>query len=155
KGGPVYLDVYAPAAPAPPIPGAREGVVIIPGVGDERREPQLINLTEAMARSGVVAMLMTTDTLISYTLAPVDADAVAQAVLRLQRWPGVGAGRVGIVGFSAGGALASLAAAEPEMHGRIAFLTFFGGYFDAESLLTDVGRRALIADGKTQTWKPD
>ncbi|MGE5333707.1 MAG: alpha/beta hydrolase family protein [Nitrososphaerota archaeon] len=155
KGGPVYLDVYEPAAPTPLIPGAREGVVIIPGVGDNRHEPQVINLVEGMARVGIVAMLMTTDTLIDYTLLPVDADAVAQAVLRLERWPGVGADRVGIVGFSAGGALASLAAAEPQMQGRIAFLTFFGGYFNADSLLEDFGRRALVADGKLYSWKPD
>ena len=155
KGGPVYLDVYEPAAPTPPIPGAREGVVIIPGVGDNRHEPQVINLVEGMARVGIVAMLMTTDTLINYALLPKDSDAVAQAVLRLERWPGVGADRVGIVGFSAGGALASLAAAEPEMRGRIAFLTFFGGYFDAASLLEDVGRRALTADGQEHPWHPD
>jgi acetyl esterase/lipase len=155
KGGPVYLDVYEPAAPDPPIPGAREGVVIIPGVGDNRHEPQLINLAESMARSGIVAMLMTTDILIRYELSPVDGDAVGQAVLRLQQWPGVGASRVGILGFSAGGALASLTAAEPQMRGRIAFLTFFGGYFNADSLLLDVGRRALEANGKIEPWKPD
>ena len=155
KGGTVSLDVYEPVAAPPPIPGAREGVVIIPGVGDNRQDTQLINLVEGMARVGIVAMLMTTPTLLDYALSPVDADAVAQAVLRLQHWPDVGADRVGIVGFSAGGALASLAAAEPQMQGHIAFLTFFGGYFDAESLLTDVGRRALVADGKTQPWNPD
>lgn len=155
QAGPVYLDVYEPAAPTPPVPGAREGVVIIPGVGDNRKEPQVINLVEGMARVGIVAMLMTTDTLINYALLPKDSDAVAQAVLRLERWPGVGADRVGIVGFSAGGALASLAAAEPQMQGRIAFLTFFGGYFDAASLLEDVGRRALIADGRQSPWHPD
>ena len=155
QGGPVYLDVYEPAAPPPPFPGVREGVVIIPGVGDNRHEPQVINLVEGMARVGIVAMLMTTDTLINYALLPKDSDAVAQAVLTLQRWPGVGADRVGIVGFSAGGALASLAAAEPRMRGHIAFLTFFGGYFNAESLLEDVGRRALTADGKQSPWHPD
>jgi dienelactone hydrolase len=155
QGGPVYLDVYEPDNPTPPIPGALEGVVIIPGVGDNRHEPQLVNLAEGMARSGIVAMLMTTDTLIDYALAPKDADAVGQAVLRLQRWPGVGADRVGIVGFSAGGALASLTAAEPQMRGHIAFLTFFGGYFNADSLMEDVGRRGLVADGKSEPWKPD
>ena len=155
QSGPVYLDVFEPAAPTPPIPGAREGVVIIPGVGDNRHESQLINLAEAMARVGIVAMLMTTDTLIAYELLPKDSDAVSQAVLRLQAWPGVGANRVGIVGFSAGGALASLAAAEPQMQGHIAFLTFFGGFFNAESLLADFGRRALIVDGQTQPWHPD
>lgn len=155
KGGPVYLDVYEPAAPTPPVPGAREGVVIIPGVGDNRHEPQVINLVESMARSGIVAMLMTTNTLIAYELSPVDADAVAQAVLTLQHWPGVGADRVGILGFSAGGALASLADAETQINGHLAFLTFFGGYFNAESLLLDFGRRALDVNGKLLPWKPD
>jgi dienelactone hydrolase len=155
QGGPVYLDVYEPAASIPPIPGVREGVVIIPGVGDNRHEPQLVNLAEAMAHVGIVAMLMTTDALIAYELLPKDADAVAQSVLRLQRWPGVGANRVGIVGFSAGGALASLTAAEPQMQGHIAFLTFFGGFYNAESLLADFGRRALSVDGVEQPWHPD
>ncbi|MBF6591796.1 MAG: hypothetical protein IVW57_14910, partial [Ktedonobacterales bacterium] len=115
QGGSVSLDVYEPTATPPAVPGAREGVLIIPGVGDERREPQLINLSESLARAGLVAMEMTTPALINYTLAPVDSDAVVQAFQALQRWHGVGASRVGILGFSAGDALASLAAADPRI----------------------------------------
>ena len=155
QNGPVYLDVYAPSTPVPPVPGSREGVVIIPGVGDNRNDPQLRNLLESMARAGLVAMNMTTDTLIRYALSPADSDAVVSAVQELQHWPGVGKSRVGILGFSAGGALACLAAADPRIRDSLAFITLFGGYYDATTLLRDFGRRALEVDGKLVPWQPN
>jgi dienelactone hydrolase len=155
RGGTVYLDVYAPITSPPPVPGAREGVVMISGVGDNRAVPQFVNLSEALARAGVVVMDMTTPTLLAYDLAPVDGDAVVQAFERLARWPGVGADRIGIIGFSAGGPLACLAAADPRIRDRVAFVTLFGSYFKASDLLRDFGRRALVVDGHVQLWQPD
>lgn len=155
RGGTVYLDIYEPDEPAPLLPSSREGVVIIPGVGDERKDSQLINLSESLAREGIVVMDLTTPTLIGEELTPDDGDAVTQAVLRLERWPGVGAGRIGIFGISGGGALACLAAADPRLQGTLAFMLLFGGYFDAGTLLRDFGRRALVVDGKSQPWQPN
>ncbi len=154
SNGPVFLDVYQPSAPPPPLPGAREGVVVIPGVGDNRADPQLINLSESLARAGVVVMDMTTQTLLNYDLSVKDSDAVVQAALALQRWPGVGPERVGILGFSAGGAPACFAAADPRLRDTLAFVALFGGYFNATSLLRDFGGRALNVDGKLQAWSP-
>src|ERR1019366_4247358 len=54
--GTVNLDIYQPTAQSPLINSARSGVLIIPGVGDNRRDPQLINLSETMARAGLVVM---------------------------------------------------------------------------------------------------
>ena len=54
RGGTVYLDIYEPATPAPPLSRALEGIVIIPGVGDNRNVPQLINLSLALAHVGIV-----------------------------------------------------------------------------------------------------
>jgi hypothetical protein len=153
-GGTVYLDVYAPTTPAPPIPGAREGLLIIPGVGDNRREPQLINLSESLASAGMVVMNMTTPALLSYDLSRQDSDAVVQAFKALARWPGIGANRIGIFGISAGDALACFAAADPRIRDQVAFITLFGGYFNATSLLRDVGKRALTVDGRIQPWHP-
>ena len=153
--GPVYLDIYAPTTPPPVMPGAREGLLVIPGVGDERQVPQLINFSESLARSGLVVMDMTTDTLISNTLAPGDSDAVVQAYGALAHWPGVTTGRVGIIGFSVGDALACLAAADPRIRQSVAFVTSFGGFFDAETLLLDVGRRAQQVGGHLQSWTPN
>ncbi len=152
--GTVYLDVYAPTAPPPPIPGAREGLVVIPGAGDERAEPQLINFSQALARAGLVVMDMTTPTLLNWDLSAQDSDAVVQAFKALARWPGVGANRIGIVGFSAGDALACFAAADPRIRDQVAFILLFGGYFNWTTLLHDVGRRALTVDGRVQPWQP-
>jgi dienelactone hydrolase len=154
ESGPVYLDVYEPVDAAPPIPGAREGILVIAGVGDNRKEPALVNISTALARAGFVVMQATTPALIDYTLTPRDTDAITQATLALERWPGVGADRIGILGISAGDALACLAAADLRLHGKLAFLTLFGGYYDATNLLRDVGRRALEVDGKLVSWNP-
>ena len=152
--GPVYLDVYAPTTPVPPIPGAREGLVVIPGAGDNRTDPQLINFSQSFARAGLVVMDMTTPTLINWDISAQDSDAVVQAFKTLARWPGVGANRIGIIGFSAGDALACFAAADPRIRDQVAFILLFGGYFNAISLLRVVGRRALTVDGRVQSWQP-
>src|SRR5258708_36520077 len=51
--GTVYLDIYAPTTPPPPIPGARDGLVPIPGLANDRPGPQLINFSESLARPGL------------------------------------------------------------------------------------------------------
>ncbi|HLY32703.1 MAG TPA: hypothetical protein VKQ36_16895, partial [Ktedonobacterales bacterium] len=98
----VYLDVYAPTTPAPPVPHAREGIIIIPGVGDNRQAEQLINLSESLARSGVVAVDMTTDILINFTISTVDSEALVRTYQWLARQPGVDARRIGFLGLSGG-----------------------------------------------------
>jgi len=152
--GPVYLDVYALTTSAPPIPGAREGLVVIPGVGDNRTDPQLINFSQSFARAGLVVMDMTTPTLLKWDMSAKDSDAVVQAFKTLSHWPGVGANRIGIIGFSAGDVLACFAAADPRIRDQVAFILLFGGYFNATTLLRDVGRRALTVDGRMQPWQP-
>jgi acetyl esterase/lipase len=155
QDGLVYLDIYAPTTPTPPVPGARQGLLLISGVGDNRGVPQFVNLAQSLARTGVVAMTMTTDTLMGYTLVPATVDAVVQAALALQHTPGVDARHVGIVGLSAGGSLGMMAAADPRIRDTLGFALSFGGYYDATSLLRDMGRRALEADGRLVAWQPD
>lgn len=149
-----YLDIYAPGAGAPPVPGAREGILLIPGVGDQRADAQLINFSQTLASSGLVVMDMTTQTLIENRLDAGDTEAVVQAFALLQHWPGVGARRVGLLGFSAGGPLMCFAAADARIRGQVAFVTLFGGYFDATTLLQTIGRRTLSEHGQTQAWHP-
>src|SRR5579863_1100640 len=69
-------------------------------------------------------------------------------------WPGVGARRVGIIGFSAGDALAAFAAADPRIRIQVAFILCFGGYFNTTTLLRAFGRRALEVNGQVQPWHP-
>lgn len=153
SAGTVYLDVYEPSTSTPLVPGSREGVLVIPGVGDERKEPQVINFSETLAHAGMVVMDMTTPTLIDYRMDAGDKEAVIQAFHALQHWPTVGAERVGMFGISAGGALMCLAAADARIRDQVDFVAILGGYFNTTTLLEALGRRALDVDGKLQPWQ--
>jgi dienelactone hydrolase len=152
--GTVFLDVYAPATGAPPVPGSREGMLVITGVGDNRKEPQVVNLLQTLARSGLVAMNVTTPALLADRVDAGDKDAVVQAFRLLQRWPGVGSTRVGMFGISAGGSLVCLAAADARIRDQVAFVALLGSFFDTTTLLETLGRRAQEIDGKLQPWQP-
>ncbi len=152
--GTVFLDVYAPATGAPPVPGNREGMLVITGVGDNRQEPQVVNLLQTLARSGLVVMNVTTPALLADRVDAGDKDAVVQAFRLLQHWPGVGSARVGIFGVSAGGSLVCLAAADARIRDQVTFVALLGSFFDTTTLLETLGRRAQEVDGKLQPWQP-
>ena len=135
-------------------PARAKGVLIIPGVGDNRTTAQLINLTELLARAGLVAMTMGTPTLFSYILSPGDSDAVVQAFRRCCTGP-ESVPIAGILGFSAGDSLACLAAADPRIAGTPRVSDVLRRLLNARDLLGDVGHRALVENGQPQSWKPD
>jgi len=153
--GPVFLDIYEPTTPPPLIPGGREAIIDVVGVGDNRHVPQLVNLSRSFAHEGIVVVNVSTPTLFQYKVSARDGEAVVQAFELLERWPGVDPHRIGIIAFSAGVTPACVGAADPRIRDRVAFLAVFGGYFDATSLLGTIGRRAQVIDGHTQPWQPD
>ena len=155
QNGSVYMDIYAPTTPAPPIPGTRGGVIMIPGIGDNRNEPQLVNFSLGLAHAGLVVVDMTTPTLASYNLSAQDSDGVVQAFNFLAHWPGVSAQRIGLIGFSGGGPIICFAAADPRIRDQVAFVALFGSYFNAISLLRAIGRHALTVNGAVQPWQPN
>src|SRR6266700_1796824 len=153
--GGVYLDVYAPTTPTPPVPGVRGGVVIVPGVGDNRAVPQLVNLAMSLAHAGLVVMTMTTPTLIDNSISAQDSEGVVQAFETLAHWPGVSANRIGLLGTSGGGPLVCFAAADPRIRDQVAFVALFGSYYNATSLLRAFGQHAFVVNGRLQPWRPD
>jgi hypothetical protein len=154
QNGTVYLDIYAPTTPVPLLPHARNGILILPGVGDQRQDPQLVNLSQSLAHSGIVTFDMTTDTLIDNDVDAADSDGVVQAFQALARWPGLAGQHLGIMSFSAGVPLVCFAAADPRIRDDVAYVTAFGGYFNTADALKVVGRRAMIVDGKLVPWQP-
>ena len=152
--GPVFLDIYEPATPPPPIPGGREAIIDVPGAGDNRPVPQLVNLSQSLAREGVVVVTVGTPTLFDYQVSARDGEAVVQAFELLEHWPGVDPQRIGIISFSVGDLLACVGAADPRIRDRVAFLAFLGGYVNVTGLLRTLGRRAQDVDGQTKPWQP-
>jgi hypothetical protein len=152
--GPVFLDIYEPATPPPPIPGGREAIIEVVGAGDNRAVPQLVNLSQAFAHEGIVVVNVGTPTLFHYQVSARDGEAVVQAFELLEHWPGVDPHHIGIIAFSVGDLLACVGAADPRIRDRVAFLAMLGGYFDVTSLLRIVGSRTQDVDGQTQPWQP-
>ena len=152
--GPVFLDIYEPATPPPPIPGGREAIIDVIGAGDHRSDPQLVNFSQSFAREGIVAVNVGTPTLFQDKVSARDGEAVVQAFELMEHWPGVNPQHIGIISFSVGAMLACAGAADPRIRDRVAFLAMLGPYFDATSLLRIVGRRVQDVDGQTQPWKP-
>jgi hypothetical protein len=70
--GPVFLDIYEPTTPPPPIPGGREAIIDVPGAGDNRAVPQLVNLLQSLAREGVVVVNVGTPSLFDYQVSARD-----------------------------------------------------------------------------------
>ncbi|HEY7348497.1 MAG TPA: hypothetical protein VH599_09310 [Ktedonobacterales bacterium] len=152
--GQIFLDVYVPVGKPPPIPGSREAVILITGVGDNRTDPQLLNLSESLARLGVVVVNMTTTQLLNVVIDPADKESVIQVFNYAAHLPGVNPRDIGIVGFSGGAALACLAAADPRLQDRLAFIATFGAFYNAADLLRDFGRRSVTADGVVTPFHP-
>ncbi|HLV97831.1 MAG TPA: hypothetical protein VKT82_04055 [Ktedonobacterales bacterium] len=154
QAGQVFLDVYAPVGAPPPIPGSREALVMIPGVGDNRGDPQLINLSEALARVGVVVVNMTTPQLIGFEVEPAEEDSVIQAFNFAARLPGVNPHGIGIVGFSGGSVLACLAAADARIRDQVNFIVTFGALYNVTDVIRDFGLRYVVADGQKVPFNP-
>ena len=152
--GPIFLDIYEPTTPPPPIPGGREAIIDVLGAGDNRAVPQLINLSQSLAREGIVVVNVGTPTLFRYQVSAQDGEAVVQAFELMEHWPGVDPHHIGIFAFSVAGLPACVGAADPRIRDRVAFLAILGGYFDVNSLLRTVGRRAQDVDGQVQAWHP-
>jgi dienelactone hydrolase len=154
RDGQVYLDIYAPATSTPLLTNARSGILIIPGVGDNRQVPQLVNFSQTLARTGLVVMDMTTPMLMNYEISAQDSDAAVQAFNTLSNLPGMSGRKSGILAFSGGAPIACFAAADPRIKNAVAFVALFGGYFNAATVLQAFGQRAQTLDGKRESWEP-
>jgi pimeloyl-ACP methyl ester carboxylesterase len=84
-----------------------------------------------------------------------EPEKIAAAFDLLAERPEVDPERVGIVGFSVGGSLALVAAADPAIADRVAWLNAFGAYADTADYLASVASHAYIgADGSEVAWEP-
>ena len=148
--GEVDGDVYVPDA------GGRHGalLLLLGARPPPRDDPLLVRLAEGLGRAGVVVMIPTSSRLNAGQLLPEEVDAIVHGVDLLRGRDDVDPARVGIVGFSVGGALAVVAAADPRLEGRLAFVTSFGGYGDVDDLLRAVATRRLSYAGVDRPWEP-
>lgn len=144
-------DFYRPGGK-----GRHPGIVVCLGVVPfEVDHPQVPRLGEALARSGLAALLYWSPALRDFRLDPSDIENIALAYERVIAEPGVDASRSGLMGMCVGGSFALMAAAQPLIRDRVAFVAAFAPYGSLLSLGRDIASRSRTLDGERLDWAVD
>lgn len=140
-------DVYQP-------PGRHQAIVLVyGGTPLGLRDPRVIRLARALALAGRTVYVPELE-IRHRLLDPVDVQRIVDAVTALPRQPGV-RGRVGLFGFSVGGSYALVAAADPTIARKIAFVATFGAFYDATDVISGITTNATLVNGRIVPWHPD
>ncbi|PKB70614.1 MAG: hypothetical protein BZY87_08740 [SAR202 cluster bacterium Io17-Chloro-G6] len=135
----------------------RAAVLLFLGANAAGRDDEdVVNLGEALARSGFVTMIYWSPTMaLQNNIDPAEIDNLVQAFQFLEQQQWVEADRVGIGGFCVGASFSLVAAADPRISDRVQFVNAFGPYFDAKDLLIQVSSRSRLDRGERTPWEPD
>ena len=148
-------DIYR-IADDPGAPG-RAAVLIFLGANAAGRDDQdVINLGNALARSGFVVMFHWSPTMaLRHNIDPDEIENLVWAFQYLAAQDYVDRRRLGMGGFCVGASFALVAAADPRISGDVAFLNAFGPYYDARDLLIQVATRSRFSQDGPEPWDPD
>jgi pimeloyl-ACP methyl ester carboxylesterase len=148
------MDVYRPRGSSED-GGQHPAALLVLGVSPAPLDdPRVIRVGTALARFGLIVGIPSSQELIESRVAADEPARVVAAFRALLSQPGVDPDRTGILGFSVGGSLSLIAAADPRIADRVAYLNSFGAYADAATLLVDVATRTVVRDGAVEGWAP-
>ena len=151
-GGTGVADIYR-------IPDNRERAAVLLFLGANaagRDDEDVVNLGNALARAGFVAMFHWSPTMaLQYNIDPSEIENLVWAFQYLGEREFVDRHRVGIGGFCVGASFALVAAADPRIRDDVSFINAFGPYYDARDLLLQVASRSRHYQGQREPWDPD
>ena len=143
-------DLYRPDGP-----GKRAAVLLFLGVNPAGRDDErVVNLAEGLARSGMVVMVPWSETMTQFRIDPEEVDNLVYAFQYLRSLEYVDPERVGMGGFCVGASLATVAAQDFRIREEVAFINFFGGYYDAKDLLLAIASRIRFGGDDQKAWEP-
>ncbi len=133
-GQQIVADRYRPAG------GARHsGLIFVYGALREGRSyPPLVALGRSLARSGYTVLNPDLPDLPDEALTRASLEGLVAAIQLQAQDPRGRGGRVGLFGFSLGGSLALVAAADPRVADQVAVVVDVGGYYRFEDMVQAV-----------------
>lgn len=144
-------ELYRPSSPGPH-PGVIVSLGVVPAGVDH---PQRARFGEAVARSGFAALLHWSPAMRDLRLDPADIGELASAYESLIEQPYVDPARSGMMGTCVGGSFALMAAAEPRIRDRIAFVSAYAPYSSMWTLVRDVATASRVIDMEREPWQAD
>ncbi len=152
--GRAEADLYRPSSGGPH-PGVLFNLGVVPA-GIEH--PQVSRLGHALARSGFAALLHWSPALRDLRLDPADVADLASAYEALLAQPYVDTSRSGVLGACIGGAYALMAAANPRIRDRLAFVSAYAPYSSMWTLARDIASATRTLDDQgdhREPWQVD
>lgn len=146
---PLEAALYLPAG------SGRHGalVVVLGAYPLPADDAYVVQVMSSLARAGPVVALAVSERLNAGRVQPEEPLALAALVRALREHPRVDPARIGFVGFSVGGSLALLAAAQPEARDLVRFVHVSGAYHSALELTWAVlARRMRYGDWSAPWW---
>lgn len=140
----------------PPGAGPHPGIVVCLGVvpfGVDH--PQVPRLGKALARAGFAALLYWSPAMRDLRLDPVDIAGIARAYQWLVEQPFVSPARSGLLGTCVGGSFALMAAADPSIRDRVAFVVAWAPYGSMWTLARDIASATTSPNGIPAPWPVD
>ena len=141
------------------IPDDKERAAVLLFLGANaagRDDEDVVNLGNALARAGFVAMFHWSPTMaLQFNIDPSEVENLVWAFQYLRSREFVDRDRVGIGGFCVGASFALVAAADARIRDDVSFINAFGPYYDAQDLLLQVASRSHLYQGEREPWNPD
>lgn len=122
-----------------------------PAPSDDER---VLSLTGGLARSGFVVLLTESDDLNAAVVLPGEIPRLVGAFETLAAHPRVNEDQIGYVALSAGGSLSIVAASQPRIADRVAYVVALGPYYDAETLAASVTSYSFRGPEGVEEWEP-
>ncbi len=149
--GEVREELYRPPGRGP-YPAVLMCLGVVPFGVDH---PQVPRLKAALARFGFVALIHWSPAMRDRRLVPEDVENIAAAYDYLLGRPDVDPARSGLFGTCVGGSFALLAAADPSIRDRVAFVGAFAPYSSMWTFARDIASRTRSNDGSIESWPVD
>lgn len=142
--GDTPADLYDPGSPS-------VGLLLVPGAAPAGRDDvRVLRLATALARSGR-RVLVPELALYGGRFVESDLDVLVESVETLHELTGRA---VTVLGFSLGGSLGLVAAAERRARSLVDTVATFGAYADITGLLQAVATGVSVVDGERYPWEP-
>jgi len=133
--------------------GRRAGLVLFLGAGQAGPDdPRVDRLADGLARSGFVTLMCWSTAMQDGLLQPDDLDMLVAAFEYLAARPEVDPARAGLISFCVGAAYTLVAAAEPSIAERVAFVAVFGPYYSGRDQIRAMGTNRAFSEGRSRPW---
>ena len=125
-------------------------------VNEPTNDVRLINLSEALARLGIIVLIPWTETQkTQYLSSEHEINALVNGFQFLKSLSQTKNDSIGIIGYCTGASMGLIAATNPAISNQVSYIVSFAGYHDLKNFSISILSNTAFSNGNTREWSPD